>query len=55
MSVLEHYSEHDCARLLGGSHQDVRRARLGALEQLVYSHRTLSARHSVTDLQETHI
>lgn len=40
MSVLEHYSDHDCARQLGCSLQDIRRARVRALEQLMRSHRT---------------
>ena len=34
MSVLEHYSEHDCALLLGYSLQDIRRARVRALGSL---------------------
>ena len=52
MSVLEHYSEHDCALLLGCSLEDIRRGRIRAFEQLVRD-RASSARDSVTDLQET--
>jgi DNA-directed RNA polymerase specialized sigma24 family protein len=52
MSVLEHYSEHDCARLLGCSVQDIQRARVRAPEQLVRSHRTPSAHDSLMDFQE---
>lgn len=52
MSVLEHYSEHDCALLLGCSLQDIQRSRIQALEQLVRD-RTSSAGDSVADLQET--
>lgn len=37
MSVLERYPEHDCALLLGCSLQDVRTARIRALEQLASS------------------
>lgn len=37
MSVLEHYSDHDCALLLECSLQVLRRARVRALEQLVVS------------------
>jgi hypothetical protein len=52
MSVLEHYSEHDCARLLGCSLQDIQKARVRALEQLVRSPRISSDRDLVRDLQE---
>jgi hypothetical protein len=52
MSVLEHYSEHDCALLLGCSIQDIQRGRIQAFEQLV-DDRASSARDSVADLQET--
>jgi hypothetical protein len=34
MSVLEHYSEHECSILLGCSRQDVIAARIRALQQL---------------------
>jgi DNA-directed RNA polymerase specialized sigma24 family protein len=37
MSVLEHYSEHDCGLLLGCSAREVREARGRALEQLMDS------------------
>ena len=39
MSVLEHYSEHDCGLLLGCSAREVREARSGALEKLMDSSR----------------
>jgi DNA-directed RNA polymerase specialized sigma24 family protein len=35
MSVLEHYSEHDCSLLLGCSPREIREARLRALTQLM--------------------
>ena len=38
MSVLEHYSEHDCALLLGCSLPEVRDARTRALKKLADSH-----------------
>lgn len=37
MSVLEHYSEHDCGLLLGCSAKEAREARSRALEQLMDS------------------
>ena len=37
MSVLEHYSEHDCSLLLGCSAREVREARSRALEELMVS------------------
>jgi len=37
MSVLEHYSEHDCALLLGWSVREVREARTRALRELMDS------------------
>ena len=37
MSVLEHYSEHDCSLLLGCSAREVREARGRALEELMES------------------
>jgi DNA-directed RNA polymerase specialized sigma24 family protein len=37
MSVLEHYSEHDCGLLLGCSAREVREARGHALEELMDS------------------
>jgi hypothetical protein len=52
-SVLEHYSERDCALFLGCSPQDVRRARVLALQDLVLSHLMFPARDSVTDLDDT--
>jgi DNA-directed RNA polymerase specialized sigma24 family protein len=38
MSVLEHYSEHDCALLLGCSARDIREGRTRALKELADSH-----------------
>jgi len=37
MSVLEHYSEHDCSLLLGCSAREVREARRRALQELMRS------------------
>src|SRR5690349_15572071 len=37
MSVLEHYSEHDCALLLGCSSRDIREGRTRALKELADS------------------
>jgi len=37
MSVLEHYSEHDCALLLGCSAREIREARGRSLEELMGS------------------
>jgi DNA-directed RNA polymerase specialized sigma24 family protein len=34
MSVLEHYSEHECSLLLGCSRRDVMAARIRALQQI---------------------
>jgi DNA-directed RNA polymerase specialized sigma24 family protein len=34
MSVLEHYSEHDCALLLGCSDREIREGRSRALKEL---------------------
>ena len=46
MSVLEHYSEHDCALLLGCSATDIREGRTRALKELATSpHMELSANH----------
>jgi len=37
MSALEHYSEHDCALLLGCSARDIREGRTRALKELADS------------------
>ena len=37
LSVLEHYSEHDCAQLLGCSVLEIREARSRALNELATS------------------
>ena len=37
MSALEHYSEHDCALLLGCSARDIREGRARALKELAHS------------------
>ena len=42
MSVLEHYSHHECALLLGCSASEIREGRLHALEQLASSGQTVS-------------
>jgi hypothetical protein len=38
VSVLEHYSEQDCALLLGCSARDIREGRTRALNELADSH-----------------
>ena len=38
MSILEHYSEHDCALLLGCTARDIRESRTRALKELADSH-----------------
>jgi hypothetical protein len=40
MSVLEHYSEHNCALLLGWSVREIREARTRALEEMMGSSNT---------------
>ena len=42
MSVLENYSHHECALLLGCSVLDIRQGRLHALEELASSGRVVS-------------
>jgi DNA-directed RNA polymerase specialized sigma24 family protein len=42
MSVLEHYSEHDCAFLLGCSDREIREGRTRALKELMSSKIDLS-------------
>jgi DNA-directed RNA polymerase specialized sigma24 family protein len=42
MSVLEHYTQHDCALLLGCSISEVRDARVRTLEDLAGAHHALS-------------
>jgi DNA-directed RNA polymerase specialized sigma24 family protein len=41
MSVLEHFSEHDCSLLLGRSVSEIREARVHALEQLAASRQVI--------------
>ena len=54
MSVLEHYSEHECALLLGCSQRQVLEARSRALVRLPdFSFFLLSHENSFDDLQET--
>jgi hypothetical protein len=53
MSVLEHYNEDTCTRLLGCSLQDIREARVRALEHVLGSHGASSLPDRVADLQET--
>jgi len=48
MSVLEKYSDHDCSVLLGCSRQDVREARIRALQHLSESAKL--RRHSLEDV-----
>lgn len=40
MSVLEHFSEHECSLLLGCSPRDVREGRVRAIRQLMHSRGT---------------
>jgi hypothetical protein len=42
MSVLENYSHHDCALLLGCSDLEIRLARFHALEELANSGQVVS-------------
>lgn len=48
MSVLENYSEHECALLLGCSILEIRRARVQALEELTGSGEVHGARAQAT-------
>src|ERR1700757_3428582 len=41
MSILEHYSDHDCALLLGCSPRDILEARARALRKLMESSRRI--------------
>ncbi len=52
MSVLEHYSEHDCALLLGCSARDIREGRTRALKELADSHHMESSDNQLV-VQET--
>jgi DNA-directed RNA polymerase specialized sigma24 family protein len=45
MSILEHYSEHECALLLGCSVLQIRQGRLRALEDLARSRQAVSFAH----------
>jgi hypothetical protein len=49
MSVLEHYTQHDCAFLLACSISEVREARLRALEDLASAHHVLSFTGKLSD------
>jgi hypothetical protein len=49
ISILEHYSEQDCALLLGCSVQQVREARAGALQRMASSGRAALAREFLVD------
>jgi hypothetical protein len=49
ISVLEHYSEHDCALLLGCSVQQVREARIRTLQRMASSGRAALAREHLID------
>jgi DNA-directed RNA polymerase specialized sigma24 family protein len=51
MSVLEHYSEHDCALLLGCSVPEVREARTRALHALMDSNHMVAS-HKQVFMQE---
>jgi DNA-directed RNA polymerase specialized sigma24 family protein len=52
MSVLEHYSEHYCALLLGCSARDIREGRTRALKELADSHHMESSDNQLV-VQET--
>jgi len=52
MSVLEHYSEHDCALLLGWSVREVREARTRALEEMIGSSNTALSEKQMCDAWE---
>jgi DNA-directed RNA polymerase specialized sigma24 family protein len=45
MSILEHYSDHDCALLLGCSVRDIPEARACALRELMESSRRIYSRN----------
>ena len=45
MSILEHYSDHDCALLLGCSVRDILEARARALRELMESSRRIYSRN----------
>ena len=49
ISILEHYSEQDCALLLGCSVQEVRQARARALQRMAISARAALARERLID------
>jgi DNA-directed RNA polymerase specialized sigma24 family protein len=49
ISILEHYSEQDCALLLGCSVQQVREARARALQRMASSGRAALARERLID------
>jgi DNA-directed RNA polymerase specialized sigma24 family protein len=52
MSVLEHYSEHECALLLEWSVSEIQKASTGALEKLINSLHMV-APHNQVRAQET--
>lgn len=52
MSVLERYSEHDCALLLGWSVREVREARARALEEMIGSSSTALSQKQMCDAWE---
>lgn len=53
MSVLVHYSDRDCALLLGCSLLEIRKARLRAFQQIVVSCRSSAACEIIEALRET--
>lgn len=53
MSVLERYSEKECSVLLGCSLQDIRTARLRALEQLASSPEVLTIAGASTEMSDS--
>ena len=55
MAVLERYSEHECALLLGCSRRQIEQARIRALAQLMDSRRDLfPAETYLETVQEIH-
>jgi DNA-directed RNA polymerase specialized sigma24 family protein len=55
MSVLEHYSEHECSILLGCSRRDVIAARIRALQQIEMQSTFTSSRQLNVELSEAEI
>jgi DNA-directed RNA polymerase specialized sigma24 family protein len=52
MSVLEHYSEHDCALLLGCPPREIREGRTRALKELANSPQRESSENQLLVLEK---